>query len=92
MLWGVPRVDGDLYFNEGGMETTEEAAITQLDKMKRQRTIMLVENRSGIGWKFASQGSIIFYRSSRAPLMAVETGFDLLSLATGESSIISRKP
>lgn len=55
------------------MEESEEA-ITQMDKMRRRQTMILDENRSGIGWKFASQG------------------FNLLSLAAGESSIISRDP
>ena len=59
MLWSSPEVEGNLYFAERGVETSEEEAIAQMDKMKYRQAMILNENRSGIGWKFASQG--IYY-------------------------------
>lgn len=62
MLWSGPGVEKNLYFPEGAMEESEEA-IAQMDKMRRRQTMILDENRSGIGWKFASQGILYLHLS-----------------------------
>ena len=55
------RAEGSVYFAESGMETSEEEDAAQSDRRKYRQTAVLDEGKSGIGWKFANQGT--FYTS-----------------------------
>lgn len=58
MIWSRPRSDEELYFTESSVEMSEGEDIAQTDKKRRRQTVVLEESKSGIGWKFASQGII----------------------------------
>jgi hypothetical protein len=93
MVWRGPRMGGNLYCTESRVETSEEEDAAQSDRRKYRQAALLDESKSGIGWKFANQGTYCcLLLSSWAPLTVVETGFNLLSLAAEESSIISQDP
>jgi hypothetical protein len=92
MVWSG-RAEGNLYFPESAVGTSEDEDSTQADRRKYRQTAVLDEGKSGIGWKFANQGMFDRHPSSCMCSTDVETtGFNLLSLAADESSIISQDP
>lgn len=48
--------EGSVYLTESGMETSEEED-TARPRKRYRRPVALDESKSGIGWKFAHQGS-----------------------------------
>lgn len=67
MVWSGARAEGELYF-AGGIEASEDEDATQVDKRNFQQHEVLDETRSGIGWKFANQGTYYLLCYSYAPL------------------------
>lgn len=66
MVWKGPRVEGDLYFTESGVDTSEEEDAAQMGRRKYRQTLLLNESKSGIGWKFGIQGT--YYIPCRLPV------------------------
>lgn len=91
MVWSGTRADEELYMSESGIEMSDEEDIRQTDRRKRRQAMMLEERKSGIGWKFANQG-IVTCPLSSTHLIWFGSGFNLLSHAAEECSIISRDP
>lgn len=61
MVWSGARAEGDLFFTEESMETSEEEDATQVDRKKPRPNVVLDENKSGVGWKFAKQGISYYF-------------------------------
>jgi hypothetical protein len=57
MVWRDPRMEGNLYCTESSVETSEEEDAAQSDRRKYRQAALLDESKSGIGWKFANQGT-----------------------------------
>lgn len=60
------RVEEDLFFVN---QSISDEDLTAQTRDMKERHMVLDEEKSGIGWKFANQGNTTCYRNSRATLI-----------------------
>jgi hypothetical protein len=93
MVLSGARVEEELYLAAG----SDDEDLTTMGKGRRELGLGtgagLEEGKSGIGWKFANQGTDSpIIHMQRKMLMLLKIGLSLLSLAVDESSSISQNP